>query len=1087
MAYRRPTTSISRISSQQRVGTPLDPGRPTNTCNVDIYLDIKDHVPLAAAKFYLDEGQCLWYSATDELVLEHLFPAHHKIFPWKHGALKDLGHGPLTVAFTKADKEVCKIRLLGRTVIHVLSEYDLRESYVKELEVDFFKPREGNNTESQFLKIWETIDPPGQWTFTIPYAHTTNSSKHVEHPEFWFKWLLKPERVSSSKTVKLEFRKRRRGSSGVAHDSRPSPSTHRTPTGLFSSPRSLLKRDSYSSDLYMPQDDPAPEEFLKRFDHATLRFGDASLRNEYASHFHVSHVPHQVSPRDTPREPSVTSAPSLRLPSPVWTNATTSPDTRAQDTPATSVGDSGNVSISTNDTTPQPPEYRLPGPARHQFDSQEGESSCTLSNSSHEEKYGSNSSRFYRTLPKGLDWIRIIAIEPGTGLHITCSLETRQLMKTPEYEGLSYCWQKGGPMKPIDAGNLKGFEVSEHLWNALRRLRLRNRRRLVWVDAICINQDDIGERNHQITLMRRIYASALRTLIWIGDFSTDSPTCMRCYSNAGEEGFTLCTKTGLPALEHGGIGDLKKYLIQLRQSEEGRKSADVWWKRLWCVQEFKYSGNTPTVFVGPHAISWGHFVELFDPGNSPLTLFRRLEKYSDRDDHTLFSLLSMTGHFRCTDPRDRVFALLGMSRPAPNTIRPEPDYRSTVVEVIEDACLYLIQEAGTVDVLLDERVDRTKRSVDFDGEFMPSWLPDLTCLQKRRETIKGPNDYNAGGNQVSKVQLITKAPSGKTDAIERDTARTLIIRAIPFDVIVARTEEDDIPRHEESNEGWLIYNSLHRRGGVIDKILNVLKYNFEDHQARAKAMHLPPAPFLGRLMLDYLFEDKRSIFEEHDRRARGYRRDEVMTYRRQEKEDLAFLKKVGSSLDQKFVKKRWHTKIENAHNRDIFRPVRLRTALDMKDETILTDFNVARDVGNLFAYARHTRDRYYYSTKTFDPPMRKDALRKRTIDEVRQLPTQFSAPDDDIDSIEIHEYNEKSRERDFFKTAAEFIGLGTSSLAVGDEVIVPIGSSRPWIVRKTPGLGDVTYRFIGEAVIPMIMSEGWAQVAAESAKDYYIK
>lgn len=65
--------------------------------------------------------------------------------------------------------------------------------------------------------------------------------------------------------------------------------------------------------------------------------------------------------------------------------------------------------------------------------------------------------------------------------------------------------------------------------------------RLVWIDAICINQHDVDERNHQIALMRRIYTSAFRTIICIGDLqSPERPTCSRAFADDGCVDLTLC-------------------------------------------------------------------------------------------------------------------------------------------------------------------------------------------------------------------------------------------------------------------------------------------------------------------------------------------------------------------------------------------------------------------------------------------------------------------------------------------------------------------------------------------------------------------
>ena len=64
------------------------------------------------------------------------------------------------------------------------------------------------------------------------------------------------------------------------------------------------------------------------------------------------------------------------------------------------------------------------------------------------------------------------------------------------------------------------------------------------------------------------------------------------------------------------------------------------------------------------------------------------------------------------------------------------------------------------------------------------------------------------------------------------------------------------------------------------------------------------------------------------------------------------------------------------------------------------------------------------------------------------------------------DFRTSGQNRTFFKTADNFLGLGPEEIAIGDEVIVPFGSSRPWVLRKCGG----DYQFVGTAVIPSIMA-----------------
>jgi hypothetical protein len=81
-----------------------------------------------------------------------------------------------------------------------------------------------------------------------------------------------------------------------------------------------------------------------------------------------------------------------------------------------------------------------------------------------------------------------------------CELEYSSLDHNPIYEALSYTWGDASIKLSILCGN-NPFPVTSNLHEALLRLRSEKEARKVWIDAICINQDDIAERNAQVALM----------------------------------------------------------------------------------------------------------------------------------------------------------------------------------------------------------------------------------------------------------------------------------------------------------------------------------------------------------------------------------------------------------------------------------------------------------------------------------------------------------------------------------------------------------------------------------------------------------
>lgn len=113
--------------------------------------------------------------------------------------------------------------------------------------------------------------------------------------------------------------------------------------------------------------------------------------------------------------------------------------------------------------------------------------------------------------------IRIMHLEPALNFDddIHCSLHPTTL-GTSSYEALSYVWGAGTRKGRILFGD-KYLEITDNLDVALRYIRTKQKPRMLWVDAICINQNDVLERNNQVQLMGQIYEGSLHGLIWLGE------------------------------------------------------------------------------------------------------------------------------------------------------------------------------------------------------------------------------------------------------------------------------------------------------------------------------------------------------------------------------------------------------------------------------------------------------------------------------------------------------------------------------------------------------------------------------------------
>ncbi|PMD58011.1 uncharacterized protein K444DRAFT_486390, partial [Hyaloscypha bicolor E] len=113
--------------------------------------------------------------------------------------------------------------------------------------------------------------------------------------------------------------------------------------------------------------------------------------------------------------------------------------------------------------------------------------------------------------------IRLLTLFPGAFLDpIRTSLSTFDIEAgTPHYEALTYTW--GDPsLRHVISLHGHEFEITASLYEALKHLRLIDKKRIIWVDAICINMNNLAEHSNQVMMMRDIYPRALRVLVWLG-------------------------------------------------------------------------------------------------------------------------------------------------------------------------------------------------------------------------------------------------------------------------------------------------------------------------------------------------------------------------------------------------------------------------------------------------------------------------------------------------------------------------------------------------------------------------------------------
>jgi hypothetical protein len=94
--------------------------------------------------------------------------------------------------------------------------------------------------------------------------------------------------------------------------------------------------------------------------------------------------------------------------------------------------------------------------------------------------------------------------------------DTQTHVPSQPYEALSYTWGAPGFSNDIVLHSSR-FKVGRNCFEAIQRLRWKTQSRRIFIDAVCINQNDVAERNTQVGLMRHVYSQADRVIAWIGE------------------------------------------------------------------------------------------------------------------------------------------------------------------------------------------------------------------------------------------------------------------------------------------------------------------------------------------------------------------------------------------------------------------------------------------------------------------------------------------------------------------------------------------------------------------------------------------
>ncbi|GAB1314452.1 Heterokaryon incompatibility protein 6, OR allele [Madurella fahalii] len=311
----------------------------------------------------------------------------------------------------------------------------------------------------------------------------------------------------------------------------------------------------------------------------------------------------------------------------------------------------------------------------------------------------------------------------------------------PCYEALSYVWGKPDKSHHVivvdeNARSPTQLQITTNLYLALMHLRVSDRTRTLWVDAVCINQEDLTERSEQVQRMAAIYAQAYRVVVWLGEEADDSKLALDRLKYIGEQGIVTKSNFGYRSPE---AQEPEWYLATCDIPYPSRVWNAVFhllgrscFERLWIFQEIQLANSRSVLQCGFDEIPWPMFRsavlclkeknQVFTPDITPL-LRQVFPLCLEWRDESFPLMLNAILQRKCTDEKDFVYALLGLV-PSKFAALIVPDYRLSCGEIYKGVFLKHLKYTGRLELLA------------FGGRGgelgAPTWTPNWLAKRQYR-------------------------------------------------------------------------------------------------------------------------------------------------------------------------------------------------------------------------------------------------------------------------------------------------------------------------------------------------------------------
>jgi hypothetical protein len=425
--------------------------------------------------------------------------------------------------------------------------------------------------------------------------------------------------------------------------------------------------------------------------------------------------------------------------------------------------------------------------------------------------------------------LRLAFLYPGLPTHpLRCSFAELPLEAVPDYWALSYTWGAPTIVSEVWIGN-QPLGITKNLECALKRLRHKRLFRPVWIDALCINQTDDGEKSRQVLLMRDIYETATRVIIYLGedeDGSSQIPgTCTKILeavakftSLAGSEHLAThqliipranYASLGLPEI-HSPVWEAFRKLL-----------SRPWFLRVWIIQEAVVC-KSAEVICGSWKLDWKLFITSFElaiaadmpilGGGGPSRasagrlLFFMKVLGSGEPKFTPWKLIHLLHRCRianATNPKDYVFGLLGLSIEAqePTLL---PNYSESVQQVYCRYASYLIEQGDGIAVLYN-----SCSAMHGLPSWVPNWsdryLPQPRLCPEPHAKYEKKLAYSAASALESSIRL---HPSAKEILVVKGVRVDTIESMGTFHTLAGISlDEDTVLRYANYGDGSALENT----------------------------------------------------------------------------------------------------------------------------------------------------------------------------------------------------------------------------------------------------------------------------------------